>query len=183
MQTRYLLAVFSDAGARESARRGIDDRLLFARRDFTGRASLWARHREQVCHIASGNGVALGLVVARRESATRLHRSPARDFAPASDITLDDLLKETWGNYIAFETETSKHSATVLRSLWGRWQRTTSGRTGAGRSHRTSICCVTPGFSPPQSTGFDWASTCKGRCSSMRRPVSSASASLCLALP
>jgi asparagine synthase (glutamine-hydrolysing) len=63
--------------------------------------------------------VALGLVVARRESATRLHRSPARDFAPASDITLDDLLKETWGNYIAFETETSKHSATVLRSPLG----------------------------------------------------------------
>ena len=42
MQTRYLLAVFSDAAARESARRGIDDRLLFARLDFTGRASLWA---------------------------------------------------------------------------------------------------------------------------------------------
>lgn len=119
MQTRYLLAVFSDATACESERRGIDDRLLFARRDFPGRASLWTRHREQVCHIAGGNGVALGLVVARRESATRLHRSPARDFAPASDISLDDLLKETWGNYIAFETETSTDSATVLRSPLG----------------------------------------------------------------
>jgi asparagine synthase (glutamine-hydrolysing) len=119
MQTRFLLAVFSDATARESDLRGIDDRLQFARRDFSNRATLWTRHREQVCPIANGNGLALGMVVARRESTNRLHRTLAHDRAPASNTSLDDLLKETWGNYVAFETETSTNCATVLRSPMG----------------------------------------------------------------